>query len=247
MAKKLKSVVSKLDDVDEKYRDLYEKGDDGKYVLSADVGDHPDVANLRSALKRQKEGKGDLEAYRKLGTVDEITERLAEVEDDDEGKPRPKADALQKQVKKLERDLATAQGRVKTLEGGLSTSRAASDVAAAIQKAGGNPKLLTDVVLKQARAIEEDGEWVTIVVDHKGEPRMNGKNERVSLDDIVATLKKDPDFADAFKGSGMSGSGRSTQDTGAPKAEKTIAGNDDAAFLANLDGIASGKVAVSST
>lgn len=50
----LKAVLESLDDVQEATRDYYEEKD-GKFVLSLEgIDDHPAVANLRSALERQK-------------------------------------------------------------------------------------------------------------------------------------------------------------------------------------------------
>lgn len=52
----LKTVVDDLEEVEEKFRDLYEQDESGKYVLSVDdVDSHPKVSNLKNAYEQEKQ------------------------------------------------------------------------------------------------------------------------------------------------------------------------------------------------
>lgn len=241
---KLKAVISKLEDVEEAYRALYTESN-GEYVFSAvDVTTHPETQALRTALERSKAKSKDLQAYQKLGSVTELAERLERLDEggDSDGAPKPKSTDLERQVKSLTKQLALATERGQKLEAGLTASRGSLDVDTAIRSVGGNPRFLRDLIMRQAKVLEEDGEWVTVIVDHKGEPRLNAKGERVTPQDLVKQLKADPEYEDAFPGTGIGGSGAPPRSGTAP--DKTIAAGDERAFLANLTDIAAGKVAV---
>lgn len=106
----LKITVTDIDDVDEKYRDLYTETN-GAFVLNVDgVDNHPDVANLRNAYnaeKTKRQDQGDklrdalekLEAKPKPTTKDDAEMiRLREALEGERDTWKTKATDLEKQV-----------------------------------------------------------------------------------------------------------------------------------------------------
>ncbi len=240
MPEKLKAVLSSLEGLDKALQPFYEEQADGSFVLAADVESHPTVAGLRNALKGRPATRDLLEKYKAFGSPEELAARLADLEAEPTG---GKKDTTAAKLKELEAKLAAKDARTKQLEENAAKSVARTAATEAIAALRGSSKLLLDPVLKQVRVIEEDGEFVTVVVDHKGEPRLDGNGDRVTLKDVIAAMKKDPDYAPAFEGTGAGGSGRQGND-GRPTGGKVIAMGDEKAFLANLDGIAKGTVHV---
>src|SRR6185369_13283869 len=86
------------------------------------------------------------------------------------------------------------------LEAELVDARAS----AAIADAGGKPKVLLNIV-KQFTKVNDD--FHVVVVDAKGDPRVNSKGEPLTISDLVAEIKADEDYGANFKGSGQAGSG----------------------------------------
>jgi hypothetical protein len=83
------------------------------------------------------------------------------------------------------------------------------------------------------------------VVDGKGNPRIgDAQGNPMTIKQLVDELKQDPDFARNFEGSGSSGGGAPRSNAGGGGGVKTIAAGDNAAFLANLDGILDGSVKI---
>ena len=83
---------------------------------------------------------------------------------------------------------------------------------AAIAAAKGVPELLPPHVQKHVKV---DENYNVQVVDAKGDPRVNGKGEPLSISDLIAEMKATEVYGRAFEGSGQSGSGmRPTNGTG---------------------------------
>jgi len=66
----------------------------------------------------------------------------------------------------------------------------------------------------------------------------------MSIAQLVDEMRQDPEFAPVFPGTGSSGGGATKSSGGATGGSRVIAANDNSAFLANLDAIASGSVTV---
>lgn len=96
--------------------------------------------------------------------------------------------------------------------------------------------------------VKEDGDnWIATVVDDKGQARIkDAQGTAFGIADLAKEMSEQTKYAPFFKGTGASGSGAKgsgTQQGG----KKVIGANDDAAFLANLAGIAKGDVVVAGT
>jgi hypothetical protein len=62
-------------------------------------------------------------------------------------------------------------------------------------------------VKASVRVVEENGKYKPIVVDQKGDPRVNGKGEYLTISDLVGEMRQSEIFGRAFEGNGPGGSG----------------------------------------
>lgn len=115
------------------------------------------------------------------------------------------------------RDETTGKLR-KTLEKYLVDATATAEIAAA----KGSADLLLPHVQRFVKVVEEDGQYHTRVVDAKGDPRVNGQGDPLSIKDLVSEMRQSPVFGRAFEGSGVSGSGTQPSQSGGSQS-KTIA------------------------
>lgn len=85
---------------------------------------------------------------------------------------------------------------------------ARADAIAAITSAGGDPDLLMPHVLPLLQVAETDDDYVTVVVDAKGKPRIaDGQATPMNAAQLVAEFKANPKFGAMFAADGASGSG----------------------------------------
>ncbi|PHK92885.1 hypothetical protein CR162_21620, partial [Pseudoroseomonas rhizosphaerae] len=163
---KLKAIVTSLDEVDEKYRDLYTQGADGKYRLDAEGVE--DVTGLKTALENERKAVRDLKGRFSGIDADEYARLKAEDAERATKKAKDEGDwkALERQL--LERhatELKTHQDRVGSLTSALETHLVDAQATAAIAGARGVPQLLLPHVKSAVKVIEEDGQFSVRVVD----------------------------------------------------------------------------------
>lgn len=212
-----------LDIVPEKFRGLYTKGEGegAKYTLDADLAKRFDTTSLSTALKKERDSVKELKAqvagYQKLGKtpddvekqVGELRAQLAEAQKGKEG-----AAAWEKQRAELEsghaKVLTEKESTIERMRTTYHQRVARAEALAAIGEAKGSTALLLPYVERYVKVIEEDGDFLPVIVDAKGEPREHKTGGYVTPKDFVAELKKNADFARAFDGSGSSGSGTPT-------------------------------------
>lgn len=205
----LKLTVDSVEGLDDATKALYQQKD-GKFVL--DVDGIEDTSALKGALQKERKAAEtaakQVKRYEALGkTPEEIEELLAAHAKAEEKKAtdagewdKLRAQMNEKhQVELRQKDETLAQMRQR-LQGELIDSRAVAAIAAA----KGIPDLLLPHV---QRHVKVDDNYNVVVVDAKGDPRVNGKGEPLSISDLVSEMKQSDIFGRAFEGSGQSGSG----------------------------------------
>lgn len=92
----------------------------------------------------------------------------------------------------------------------------------AIASEEGIPKLLQSIARQYVKTVQDEttGEYQTKVVDESGLARVNEKGEEMSIRDLVASFKEDPDLQYAFKAPKTSGSGNDSQAAAAAPSSK---------------------------
>lgn len=234
---KLKAFVASLDEVPENLRELYVEQEDGRFKIDAD--DVEDVKGLKSALeKERKEAKSLRAQAEKFKGVD--PEKYAELTAQAEAAERKtlenkgQYDAIVTQLKaKHTEELDKAKADQKALFGEIERRAIEVDAVQAIQKLKGRPnapKLMLPHIKAQARVRQVDGKFVTEVLGEDGQPRIaDGTGAPMTVEQLVAEMRKSDDFSGLFEGDGKSGGGAPQTKTGpgaAGAAAYTLTGDD---------------------
>jgi len=204
--------VETLDTLPESVRPLY-KEDNGKFRL--DLDGYEDPQGLKSALQKErdaaKEATRKVSAWEKLGkTPDEINALLEahhKTETDKLGKSgdweKVRQQMADQHAKELSKRDEVVQAKDKAIERYLIDAQAT----AAIAEMKGAAALLLPHVKQNVRVMQEDGEFVTRVVDAAGNPRVDAKGKFLTINDLVSEMRQSETYARAFDASGASGSG----------------------------------------
>lgn len=203
-------------------------------------------ANRDEAVKEAKRAK---EALRRYDGVD--PEEFAKLKAEAEAAERKKATAegdwtkLESQLKDRHADeMKRAESRMAKLTAALEKRLIQAELTAAIAAQKGNAELLLPHAERFVRVKETDEDFVAYVVDEHGNALVaDGQGSPMTFAQLVEQRLM-PKFPGAFEGTGSSGGGASRSSGGAAGGSRTIAAGDNAAFLANLDKIASGAVEV---
>lgn len=222
---KLAAVVDSLDGIADAHRDLYTKGEDGKYVLDADVEGHPGVAGLKGALTKERKSRTDLEAslkaFKDLGyTPEQIAEikRKAEDKSGDKGDDdfeKKVAKRVQEALDKVkpdleERDALKKENRELKLDNELRKDA----LAAGVLPEEVDEQIYLLVHGKKPR-FDLSAKGKPVVLDDEGDPTAQSPKEW-----FEKVLKKAKPRV--FAGSGGSGSGSRQSDGGSGAGDADI-------------------------
>lgn len=222
----LKLTVDSTEGMDDALKALYVQDGD-KFKL--DVDGIEDTSGLKTALQKERRAASELEkktkAWERLGkTPDEIQELLEAQEKTarTEAEKRGEFDKILAQVnEKNAQALKAKDDAIVAMRKRIESELIDKNAIAAIAAAKGKPKLLLPHVQRHVRV---DENFNVMVVDDKGDPRVNGKGEPLGISDFIDEMRQSEDFGAAFEGSGQSGSGTPpTNGTGGPKGRITKA------------------------
>lgn len=221
----LQLVVDSLDALPENVRDLYQQ-DGEKFRLQLDG--YEDPVGLKSALQKErdaaKQAQKQASAWSQLGKtpeeIQQILEAQRKAEEDKAVKggewEKLKAQMLEQAAKEREKLELSLKAKDSAIERYLIDAQAT----AAISELKGVPALLLPHVKAAVKVVNDDGEYVTRVVDAQGNPRVNAKGEFLSIKDLVSEMRQSEVFGRAFEASGTTGGGAQT--SGNAGAGKTI-------------------------
>jgi len=199
---------------------------------------------MKEAKKAKEALKGyegvDPEEHRRLKTAAEEAERKKAAAEGD-------FKALEAQlVKKLADAEAKSGAEQARLRGSLDKYLIDAEAVRELAAHSDSPALLLPHIRGQMRVVEQDGAFVARIVDSAGNVRI-GKGQGsapMTLGELIEDMKQDKTYAPAFRGTGSSGGGASRSTAGGGGSPSVIAADDSKAFLANLEGVATGKVEV---
>lgn len=249
---KIKSVYAKKDEIPEGKEDLFIE-QDGKWVLDTDVDEHPQVQGLKSAYGKEQERRKTmgvrLKAFEALGHEPDDLEKVIEMAENAAGGKKGANDLAAWK----EQTVKAHKAQVDKLTAGIQKRDAVLGQILGeneLRKEMGADALSMTALLAIAKPLvkvdfdEESGQAAVAVIDEKGQKRVaNGQGQAFTIKDLVTELKANPDLKALWKGTDSRGSGAGGE-KGRMEATKVIAAGDEAAFLANLKGIADGSVAV---
>lgn len=211
------------------YQGAYAQGADGKYALQdAFKPFAKSVAGLGKALKGERTVTQTLRGQKDATSI--LKEVFGEdVQDAETAKTRyaeitqQLADKAKVDPEKIKADIektyATREtelnGRVEKMQGTLDKYLVENAARASLAGAKGNATLLLPHIKGQAKVVEHEGEYVVRVLDADGQYRGDGRGGFMTVDDLVAELKKSKDYSAAFESEAKPGGGPVRQAPGA--------------------------------
>lgn len=229
------AIVDDVSTVPEQFRGVYEKGQDGKFHLTAAAKPLVDayVGTTTALNKANKDlSTANNEAAGRRVTTTAVVELLKKlgVETIDEANPLLSAETFVGELitkSKANKDLNINLESIKREYGVRETAlKAANDktlsdmrtslekhligdqVLTALTKHGGNPVFLSDLVKKSVKVVNENGEYTVRVVNEAGEPRLNGAGGWQNIDGLVSEMKTNTIYAAAFASEAKGGTGK---------------------------------------
>ncbi|MGU9981466.1 hypothetical protein ACJ4V0_15630 [Phreatobacter sp. HK31-P] len=227
----LKAILDALDSVPEPQRPLYRQVTEGdfkdKFVLDVEaVGDWAleHIGGLKSTLAKTQDELTTVKsasagfAGLKLqpSTIAEKLKRLEALE-----KLDPETEAGKLAAAKIEAatlklaethavELSARDGTIGAYRGQIEALLVDNELTTAVAKHNGIGSLLTPALRPRIKVTETDGKFGIAVLSKAGVPDVvvkEGKVMPMTIDDLVVSMKADPDFGVAFRASGASGSG----------------------------------------
>ena len=257
----LKPVIESLDDVDDKYQDLYEENDKGEFVLVVEDSDFKAKINEfrtnNTDLKKQiEDAQKQMESFKDVDPAKykAMQEELLTYKDKtllDEGKVD---ELLEKRTERMRSEYTDKFSKLETIA--AESQRNAEKYQLQLSKIAVNDAVMKGIAsskaLVRAGAAEDLLSRASRVwsVDEDGNIRakdpssgniiygMDGKAPLTTEEWVIGLHKDAPFLFEASKGGGAGGSGN---DGGDPN---KISSHDKEAFSANLEAIAKGDVKV---
>lgn len=246
----LKAIVESLDSLPEGIREHYTE-QDGKFVLGVEAVNGyalEDVSGLKSAFSKEMEARKTLEKVAskwKDLDPDKAREALAKWDEFSTIDPKKEADkiaqakvdAIVKQLnEKHAAEIGAAEDVKKRYYAQLESVMRDSAIKDAIAEAKGNPKVLLPHIRAATRMKETENGFAVEVIGQDGTPRISpasGSTAPMTIKELVAEFRQDPDFGMNFEASGNSGSGaQHGNGGGAPNVGKNLTGG--AAVVAKM-------------
>ena len=183
-----------------------------------------DVGKLKTTVSASRSDQDVLKAD--LGRAkSELEKSLARITELEAIDPESESDKLAQQksdstIKQMKEQHATAlqaeQEKSAKLLGGLERALIRSEAITAIADQKGAPNLLLDTIMGQCKLAEkelEDGEieYVAVVLDAARNTRIgDAGGTNMTIAQLVAEMKADPNYSRAFDGTGESGAAKKT-------------------------------------
>ena len=186
----INEVVEDLNDVPENLRENYEEVEGQGFVLKL-------VKGLKTALTKERENAKT--ATDALAAAEGVVETRIQT-------------AVQERESQLQDEFRqTVSDEVRKARDEAAAGKKEAAATQALQKAGGNISLMQDKVTSRLW-VDENGN--TFVASKNGTPELDAEGNAMSVDGLVASLKANPEFAGAFKGTGSAGGGTPPLDGG---------------------------------
>lgn len=207
--------VASMDAVPEPYRALYAEKD-GAYQLDETLARKLDVSGLVSALDKERKAARDnerlLKAWGTLGaSPEEVAQRLGASTDAKLAAAQASGDveAIRSQLAaRHQGELAAKDAQLDRMRGALERQLIDAAAGSEIVAQRGAPALLLPHLRAALEVVEDEaGSFIVRVVDANGKPRLDERGRPLPVKDLVAELRQSEDFARAFDGGGLTGSG----------------------------------------
>lgn len=236
--------VDTLDSVPEEYRGGYAPAADGKHTLLPNVKAYAAAitgnataltksrADLAKANKESADRRGVIKTFEDLIAASGVSitdgkalhESLKEHLDEltakskNGGELKVSLDRLRADyAKQIEALKTESDGKVGSMTKTLEKHLIGDVAKSALTKAEGNSTLLMPAVRAATKVVAEGDDYVVRVVDTNGDARMSTKGGFMTIDELVEELKRNTDYAMAFKSNVNGGSGTHVQTKATPR------------------------------
>ena len=196
------------------------------------------VKNKEDILAELKKLRGqykdvDVEKYKELLAANEVLEmerKDREAEREAQEREKQKAigdfDAREKQLSQKHaaeiaqraKDLEALNAQISALTGSLNQqlvgNAARTALAEAKAKAKGGVNLLMPTIERMTRVEHVDGKHVVRVLGPDGQPRVNAKDEPLTIAELVAEMRDNEEFSGCFEADNRTGSGATGSSSG---------------------------------
>jgi hypothetical protein len=216
----LKATVDTLDDVPETVRDFYEESD-GRFRLKVEGVEFPEeVKGLKTALERERDARKRIEQEARTlreqipeGFDPERWEQLTKAEKEREQRKAEEKGEWEKLRGQLQeqhqKQIQEWEGREKTLLSQLDQKIVDEAILGAAAQHDAYAHLLPKYAKDFVKVVEEDGRRRPVVVDERGDRRLNEKGEDMTIPQLVEWMKVQEQYWPLFKGHGVAGGGSS--------------------------------------
>jgi len=264
VALKLKLTTEEFGTLGDTLKPLYVEKKEGEttyYLLDAEVEDTTALRNSVAATRAEREAlQKQLKQYEGIDPVKakEAFDKIADLDRkklEEEGQfkqiEQQMKDRHAQELKAIQDEVAARDQRIKQREADIErlvvdreiiTGLSHPDVQGSVVVM--LPHVKNFVTAKQ----DEAGNWVPVVHDGKGGPRViDGQGTPMNIKQLCLELAANPDYAANFKTKAKGGSGTNPGGSGAggSGSGNTVSSRDSAGLSANLEAIAAGKVVVS--
>ena len=218
--------VDSLDNIPESVRSFYEPDGD-RFRLAVDGLEDP--VGLKTALQKEREAARNFEketkAWKQLGkTPEEIQTLIAAANKAEEDRLKRNGEWSQLKAQMNEqtaREKAELQEKLSAKDKAIEKYLIDAQATAAISELKGSARILLPHVKASVKVVEENGSFLTRVVDDSGNPRVNAKGKYLTIKDLVSEMRQSEDFGRAFDATGTTGGGATgSQRTGSPQKGK---------------------------
>lgn len=234
----LPAEVGDLEDVPERYRDLYTESDTGTYRVAVQGVEFPDdVKGLKTALERERSTASMLK--KKLRDYEEVDpDEYQRLRQEAKERERRKAEERGEYERLLGETKEEYEARITAKEEALAAKDRQlrevirdRELQSAFSAAGLRPGA-SDLALSYASKFvetrEDDGRVRPVVVDAEGKPRLNDNGDEMSISDFVAEFKASDAGSALFasemgRGSGAAGRSAGAGGTSRSRSEMTTA------------------------
>ena len=214
----LPAFAATLDDIAEGLRDEYEQGEDGRYYLKIeDIDAHPMVAGLKTnhdSLLAEKKRLAD-QLLNVPADLDKLLADLARLRKKDadaalkEAEATGDQEAIRRQLQE-QHEAAKAEwekernGYENEFDAVLRRDKALQEIAKIPQA---SVRLLLPQVLPLTKMIRENGVRKVIVINEAGERRIGKAGNDMTIQELLAELRQDPELGGAFPPDETTGGG----------------------------------------
>jgi len=172
--KENKTLAKELDELRSKYN-------------SIDFDEINELKDFHSAAKQREEELKQEEA-KKRGEWEALEEQLKE-------KHLSEIEKIKTDfTSQLEEALNEKTSLVEEMQSSLDKHIKERDVVESIARAKGNLTLVKPHILPFIKVVNEDGEYVSRIVDGKGEVRVRDDGDPMTIDDLISEIKSLPEF-----------------------------------------------------